>query len=297
MTAAPGSGSRIDLVGLKIQDHVEGGAVGNDIVIAKVDGVSATTPVAPAVPDSFLVLAQTKITAGQTALTTAADVTERRVFTGPKDPVGTVKLWIGVASRIPVGWAILGGQVLGAFSAYPDLADLLGVSAGNITLPVNTQGRALAGVDTGQPAYAAPGTQTGVAAAALGIDNLPEHRHANDHDHANVLTGFVTADHGHAFTTGGQSADHTHFAVGNYVVTGGVGTFAGGGLGAQQPFPGGASVDHSHSGSTGGISANHQHNVDLPAFVGLTGYAGSATPAAVPVVQPTVALYVLVRVS
>jgi len=131
----------------------------------------------------------------------------------------------------------------------------------------------------------------------LGIDNLPEHRHANDHDHANVLTGFVTADHGHAFTTGGQSADHTHFAVGNFVVTGGAGTFAPGAVGGQQPFPGGASLDHSHSGSTAGISANHQHNVDLPAFVGFTGYAGSATPAAFAVVQPTVALFVIVRVS
>lgn len=71
MPAAPGSNKRIDLVVIQINDAFAGGAAGDNTVLAVVQGTVSATPVAPAVPDSALVLAQVLRTAGDAAVLTA----------------------------------------------------------------------------------------------------------------------------------------------------------------------------------------------------------------------------------
>lgn len=304
MTAAPGANSRIDLLGLKVQDVTEGGPAGNNIVLAKVDGTAAANPVPPAVPDSFLVLCQSRIAAGQTFFQ-QSDLTDRRLFTEPRQSVGSVKLWIGPSNRIPVGWVLLQGQVVGTAAAYPELADLLGVSSGNVTLPADTQGRVLAGLSSTDTSFGPNvGKQAGAKTQVIAINNVPQHTHTIDHTHAGgALTGYVTADHSHGFTTGGQSADHAHGtgSLSQFLVSAFSNAFSvlepGGAGAAGQSYTAGATSDHSHSGQTGGISANHQHAVPAMSLSGTnSGPAGSAPNDGLSVLQPSVALYVIVRV-
>jgi len=298
MTAAPGSNSRIDLIGLKVQDVTEGGPAGNNIVLAKVDGTAAASPVAPAVPDSFLVLGQSRITAGQTSFQ-ASDLTDRRLFTEARQAVGSVKMWIGPSNRIPVGWLLLQGQVVGIFSSFPELADLLGVTSGNVTLPVDTQARVLAGLSSTDTSFGPTvGKQAGAKTQVIGINHVPQHQHTIDHTHGAVSTGFVSADHSHGWSTSGQGT-HSHTSTGGFgafMVPGG-GVPIAGGIGAIATGTIVAGGEHSHSGQTGGISANHYHDVPAHSLAGVnSGPAGQAPNDGLSVLQPSVALYVIARV-
>lgn len=78
VTAAPGSNSRIDLVVLQIRDSNAGGDPGDDAIFDIIEGVAAGSPVAPAVPDSALLLARILRTSGDTSVTTAM-ITDQRV--------------------------------------------------------------------------------------------------------------------------------------------------------------------------------------------------------------------------
>lgn len=79
VTAAPGSNSRIDLVVLQIRDSNAGGDPGDDAIFDIIEGVAAGSPVAPAVPDSALLLARILRTAGDTSVTTAM-ITDQRTL-------------------------------------------------------------------------------------------------------------------------------------------------------------------------------------------------------------------------
>ena len=71
--------SRIDLVGIQLNDPSEGGAVGRNCVFAVTAGTAAASPVAPAVPDSFLVLASVLVPAGAVSIDDG-DITDLRPF-------------------------------------------------------------------------------------------------------------------------------------------------------------------------------------------------------------------------
>lgn len=98
------------------------------------------------------------------------------------DPPGTVKMWAGQISKIPVGYMLCNGDEL-LKDAYPELFDVLGTSFGgdglsNFKLP-DLRGRFIVGYDSGNADYnevsqrKADGSQT----ATLTSDNLPEHKH------------------------------------------------------------------------------------------------------------------------
>ncbi len=69
ITAAPGSGSRIDLVCLRINDPDAGGPAGNNATLVVVPGTPSGSPVPPATPTSAIVLAEVTVAAGTTAIT------------------------------------------------------------------------------------------------------------------------------------------------------------------------------------------------------------------------------------
>lgn len=69
--APPGSGSRIDVLVLRVNDPNAGGPVGDNAVLAVIQGVASQTPVAPAVPDTALPLARVTVAAAQTVISTA----------------------------------------------------------------------------------------------------------------------------------------------------------------------------------------------------------------------------------
>jgi hypothetical protein len=79
--AAPGSDSRIDLVVARVRDAKVTGGVSNDWILEVIPGAVAAAPVAPAVPNTAIPLAQVLVAAG-TASITAGMITDRRTAAG-----------------------------------------------------------------------------------------------------------------------------------------------------------------------------------------------------------------------
>jgi hypothetical protein len=79
--AAPGSDSRIDLIVARVRDAAVTGGVSSDWVIEAIPGAVAASPVAPAVPNTAIPLAQVLVAAG-TASITAGMITDRRTAAG-----------------------------------------------------------------------------------------------------------------------------------------------------------------------------------------------------------------------
>lgn len=76
---APGSNSRIDLVVLQINDTNAGGGSGDNFTIERVAGTAASSPVAPAVPGSAIVLAEVLLESSSTSITDAM-ITDARSY-------------------------------------------------------------------------------------------------------------------------------------------------------------------------------------------------------------------------
>lgn len=166
-------------------------------------------------------------------------------------------------------------------TAYPEAAAVYGN-----TLP-DTRGRTLVGKSVSGTFSVLKGT-TGAETTT----EVPAHAHSIGHDHGSVNTGTESADHSH-YTSGSTSSGggHQHTAcTGSYKVGSGSGSTynyftnngTSGGQGTQ-----GSDGTHSHTfgAQSGGRSAAHTHSVDLPAYTGNSGSAGSAS---VSIVQPSV---------
>lgn len=305
IAAAPASGTRQDLVYLKVQDLGAGGPAGNDIVPLVVQGTVGGG--VPALPASGIAICSVSMTAGQSSVTTA-QITDQRVFAETKSAVGTIKLWYGPPTRIPVGWRCLTvvgtPQTIGAFGSFPDLADLLGVTSGNITV-ADVRGRAMVAVNPADGTLDVVGDLTGASTSVIAAGHLPAHSHTIDHDHPTVTTGFVSNDHSHAvsLTSGGSSQEVVQRLpsyTGNYIAgldSNNDGTIDNttnsNGMAVQN---GGTGHTHVVSGNTGGISANHTHSVDLPMTSGLNSGNGPGSSTGLPIIQPSAALHVLIRV-
>lgn len=187
--AAPGSGTRVDLVVLRINDPAAGGPAGSTATLTVVVGTVGAG--APAVPTSAIPICEVSISAGQTVIGTG-QVTDRRTWGGQKMPVGTVIEWYGPENRIPYGWAEMTGQVLGTVSAYPDLAELLGLTSGSITLP-DARGRVIVTLDSTQTEFDALAETGGAKTVTLGTTEIPSHTHPVNPPATAVSGGTVSA--------------------------------------------------------------------------------------------------------
>jgi hypothetical protein len=203
-------------------------------------------------------------------------------------PLGAIIEWDETTQgAIPTGYHLCDGSTVNG-RLLPDLRDKFVLARGTTY---------------------APGATGGAATHPLSAAELAGHTHPIDHDHASVTSGGQSADHSHSGTTGTVSADHSHSGTTNgrsaqhnhrtntqtIAKKDGTGTsntvlqlaaavnttltVEGEAQEHTHTFStGGISANHTHAVTTGGVSVGHTHAVDLPAYTGASGSAGSGTP-------------------
>jgi microcystin-dependent protein len=181
---------------------------------------------------------------------------------GPPGPGGTPmgSVVAFALPTIPAGWLLCDGSPVDA-ATYPDLHAVMA------TTPDLRDRFVMGGA-------AVDLTPKGAASVTLTEANLPEHKHAIDHDHP-------------AFNVTGGA--HTHpialYPINAFDATGGGRPASGDGT-AVPATP----VTNGATGST----ASHTHSVDVPAFTGESG-GGAGTAAPVSVLPPHVVLAYIVK--
>lgn len=182
-------------------------------------------------------------------------------------PVGSIVPFAGSAE--PDGWYLCDGRAWGAGGAPSNSSALFTVigSAFPAGLP-NLKGRTIIGVGAGAEITATLGAVQGGAASILNNTHIPQHSHSINHDHA-------------AFTIDGGGHEHTIGLTQDSVVPRGTGVVF-------------DRVRFAGSVSTGG-GGGHTHSVDVPNFEGNSGNYGTASPAGVPIVQPSLPLNYLIK--
>lgn len=217
----------------------------------------------------------------------------------PLVPVGSVLDWPWAAGSIPA-WCLLPyGQLLtqAAYPAMQTLADASarpygGVAATNFNMP-DYRGRApvgkgdMGGVNANRITVAISGIDGATLGAVFGVEGitittaqLPAHNHT-------FTSGTESADHTHGGTTAGRSAAHTHSVGG-----GGGGGYYGGfdSAVASRAYVGelpAETSDHTHGFTSGGRSAAHTHS-------GTTANTGSGS--VVQNTQPSIIVNKIMRV-
>lgn len=127
VSAAPGAGTRHDLVVAQVNDPNAGGAAGDDWEIVVIPG----TPALPAVPDTALALAELLVSSSTVSIT-AAEIVDLRVQatipSAPPLPIGAAVEWY--TNVAPAGHELLDGGAISR-TTYPVLFDLWGTSFGS----------------------------------------------------------------------------------------------------------------------------------------------------------------------
>ena len=193
--AAPGSGTRHDLIVLQVQDPNAGGAAGDNAIVKVIAGTPSATPADPAVPDSALVLARVRVPSGTVSITDAL-VDDLRPLAGRRDVPGA--RMETHSSRAISGWLPEDGRTLNT-ADYPGLAAALGAVGATFTLP-DTRGRktvvtnnlgTAAGAATGNSRIVgALGSSGGTATHTLTTAQMPVHTHTqNAHNHGTHTHG------------------------------------------------------------------------------------------------------------
>jgi len=102
---APGANSRVDLVVVRVRDSQVAGP-DNDFVVEVVEGVAGADPVAPAVPDDAVALAEVVVSSDAVAVTDSM-IGDRRQAAGPQQEFFHSEIVDGVGSvtlNIPAGF-------------------------------------------------------------------------------------------------------------------------------------------------------------------------------------------------
>lgn len=280
--AAPGSGTRYDLVVLRVRDPNATGPAGDNAIIQVVAGTPSSTPVDPAVPNSAIVLARVRVPAGTGVITNAliddlrvhAELAHNVIPAGSVTvsdlassvanalaPTGSIMQYAGTSA--PAGWLLCDGSaystttyaalfaVIG--SAYNTSAGQSAPAAGNFRVPI-MQGRVPAGLDVGQASFNALGNTGGANQVTLTSAEMPSHTHVQDaHNHTQNAHSHTNPDHDHlAFT--GNAGYHSH-EVNTRTTTNSTHTHVSGTRVASTPSPSTANdsmssnpvADHSHT--------------------------------------------------
>lgn len=195
---ATSSNTRYDLVGIQLNDPNAGGAAGSNAVFARVAGTQAASPVIPAIPNSFYVLAIVgPFTTSTSSITNSmihdawtgtgpTGVTTVRLLRGLKDNPGTSKeSWNPIAAN---GWLVEDGSAVSR-TTYADLFEHFGTTFGagdgstTFNLP-DSRGRVLVALDN----------QGGSDAGRLVVANTLG---GSGGEETHVLTGGELAAHQH----------------------------------------------------------------------------------------------------
>lgn len=219
VAAAPGSNSRIDLVCYRINDPNAGGPAGNNSEIIVVQGTSAASPVAPAVPTSAIVLAEILVASGTAAITNSM-ITPRRepaLVSGSARP-GTIVAYAGGEDNLSgdTTWEICDGGELNRetyFGLFQEIGTTYGNGNGTTTFnKPDYRGVALIGMDNMGGVAAGRVTGATTLGAVLGDQTrvltsteLPGHTHTVSHVHTMPTHVHGMANHYH----GAPSHSHT----------------------------------------------------------------------------------------
>lgn len=207
ITAAPGSGTRYDLVVLQVRDPNAGGASGDDAIVTVVTGVASATPVDPAIPASSLVLARVVVPSG-TGSITSSNIVDLRAVASLKnaDPVGAVQMFAG--ATVPNGWLLCDGSAVSQ-TTYPALFSVIGTAyntsggqsapgAGLFRLPLLT-GRVPVGRLASDTNFDVLGETGGASTVTLTTAEMPSHTHTQDaHNHTQNAHNHTQDAHNHS---------------------------------------------------------------------------------------------------
>lgn len=121
------------------------------------------------------------------------------------DAPGTVQMWSGLESKIPLDYMLCDGRVLST-NEYPELFDNIGFTHGvegttGFKLP-NLKGRFIVGYDNQQADYSSIGKQGGKDKVTLSEAEMPRHRHKYSDD-TNAQGKFPDIEVGFPQTYGG----------------------------------------------------------------------------------------------
>jgi microcystin-dependent protein len=196
-------------------------------------------------------------------------------------PVGTITAYGGATA--PTGWLLCDGT---STSGYTSLAALVGATTpdlrGKFPIGKTASGTASTLLGTG-------------GSTTIAVGNLPVHRHSIGHDHAAVSSegqsqshshtvSLSDPGHGHGVTDPGHAHSTTSTGFGVGINRWRPDTNAASGWIYDNPTNAattGISINGSGTGvsvsSVGNASHDHSHVVNLPAFSGDSGDAGSGT--------------------
>jgi microcystin-dependent protein len=302
IAAAPGSGSRHDLVVLRVRDPNATGPAGDDAVIQVVTGTAAPSPVDPAIPNSALVLARVRVPAGTGTITNSL-IDDLRVYaedahsTVPAGsvtlamlassvqqalaPTGTIVAFGGTSA--PSGWLLCDGSEY-AIATYSALSAVLGTAyntsgslpapaAGNFRVPI-LKGRVPVGLDSGQTEFDALGETSGQKAVTLTAaeSGVASHTHNvsatgtsgnNSVSHTHTFTTSSSGSHQHSLDiVGTNTTSHLHFNATDTDYVAGEPSVSQTGAGSKTG-PVNSNGSHTHTGTTASNSANHTHSLTV----------------------------------
>ena len=221
IAAAPGSGTRYDIVVVQVRDTNAGGPSGDDARIYVVQGTASATPVDPTLPTSSIPLARVRVPSGTGSITNAL-IDNLRVearVVGATSPSGSLMAYAGATA--PTGWLLCDGTAYSQ-TAYPALYAVLGSTyatmggqtapaAGTFRVP-KMNGRVAVGIDSTQTEFDALGETGGDKASTAPHTHPIPHTHSIAHDHPSFNTASA-GEHGHTmsgtFTTS-LEGEHSH---------------------------------------------------------------------------------------
>jgi microcystin-dependent protein len=276
ISTPPASNSRYDIIVARVYDITAGGGGGASatFVIEAVAGVAAASPVAPAVPDTAILLATIGPLVPATTSVTTGMISDGRSYAGRRGVAG--ELQAVAHSKTINGWLACYGQAVSR-TTYARLFAMIGTTYGvgdgasTFNLP-DLRGRALAGVDNMGGSQTSDGTRqlgstlgtsVGAATHTLAVSEMPAHTHGGS-------TSTETASHTHSFsaTSGTESADHTHSYNKSTFTDQWVDgppydtqTSVSTGYGSYTSGTKSNTHTHSVSGTTGSASSGHSHTI------------------------------------
>ena len=216
----------------------------------------------------------------------SANQAVRKAYVDAVLPVGIMLPWLG--TQAPAGsWALANGATLQS-TTYPDLFNVIGQryggTGGSFMLP-NMAARVPMGVDSTQADFNTTGKVGGSFTAIM-----PEHTHTVNHDHGSATSG--AASDSTVTTTGTGAHIHTGEYTAHVLAAPGSGSWiarrtADTGTSAANITPSGG--NHTHT-----VSMPHTHAVNLPAFTGASGKAGTVDGKQIP---PFVIINYIVRIA
>jgi microcystin-dependent protein len=172
-------------------------------------------------------------------------------------PTGVINAYGG--STAPTGWLICDGSAVSR-ATYADLFTLLGTTYGSgdgtttFNVP-NLKGRVIVGRDSTQTEFDVLGETGGAKTHTLTTGELPSHTHAIDHDHASFNV------------TGGTHQHDVPYGIANMINA----------SDSVAAVPDGSATSYYQTRLSGGNAGSHTHAIDVPAFTGTSGSAGSGT--------------------